>query len=202
MKHTAAILSIFLAMAIALSFPHLSSGATFCALTVHVLSESKPANVSKVRLFDMSGKVVFDEEVKGADVRICDFGFGPHKLVVGWDHCSPTTVSDLRLRPGRPITLLVRLNMCTESWGSETSCRVYLRIREPGGAPIGQAHLSFGDEAQDGVSDEFGRFEWSMNQGAVGVATVTRTGYIPSRIDLRCPAPTEIEKEVVIAPVR
>jgi hypothetical protein len=85
----------------------------FCALTVQVLfQDGSPARLQPARLTDPSGKIVFDEQIENSSFSICDFGIGAHKLTVGYGFCYPVTISGIRLRLGRPIHLVVRLNQC------------------------------------------------------------------------------------------
>src|SRR5258707_913557 len=64
----------------------------FCALSVDlVFHDGTPAKLQPVRLLDPAGNTVFDQQPGDSTVRICDFGFGPHKLVVGYKFCYPVT---------------------------------------------------------------------------------------------------------------
>ena len=85
---------LILAGSVVKTSPAASNG--FCALTVDLLAENgAPSRLTPVRLIDPSGKTVFDQQVDGPVVRICDFGFGPHKLAVGYGFCYPVTISNL-----------------------------------------------------------------------------------------------------------
>lgn len=85
----------------------------FCALSVELVPvRGTQLRHIPVRLLDQSGKAVFDEQVNNPAFRICDFGFGPHTLVVGSSNCHPMEIHGLRLRFGEPITLTVPLNEC------------------------------------------------------------------------------------------
>src|SRR5260370_549074 len=68
----------------------------FCGLSVGLLSsDGSPARLTPVRLVDPSGKTVYDEQVEGPTFQICDFGFGPHTLIIGYGFCYPVTISGL-----------------------------------------------------------------------------------------------------------
>ncbi len=58
-------------------------GADFCALTVDIVSpDGSPALMTFARFIAPDGRVVLDKIVEGPTLRICDFGFGEHKLVL------------------------------------------------------------------------------------------------------------------------
>ena len=181
----------------------ISAAATkaFCALTLDVLdSGGAPAKLTPVKLIDSSGAIVFDQQVEGSTVRICDFGFGPHRLVVGYGRCYPATISNLRLRMGRPIHLTVRLNACPpDNWGGSL-CDVYLRVREPSGAPVAGAGLALGDDGSNSLSDQYGRVESFLVGGSSAVATISKEGYGSQHLTLRCTQSEDIEKEVLLTP--
>jgi hypothetical protein len=76
-----------------------------CGLTVRVLSGGKPAGISRVRLIAPDGTVERDDEVRGGEDKICDFGPGPHTLIVGEDQCYPTRITNIRLDLDHPLVL-------------------------------------------------------------------------------------------------
>jgi hypothetical protein len=75
---------------------HSVAAKEFCALSVELLdSEGAPAKLTPVQLINSSGEIVFDQQVSGSMLHICDFGLGRHKLVVGYGFCYPITISNL-----------------------------------------------------------------------------------------------------------
>lgn len=173
----------------------------FCALSVEVqFHDGSPARLTPVRLVDPSGKVVFDEQAEKSTFRICDFGFGPHSLVVGYGFCYPTTVSGLELHLGRPIHLMVRLNECPPHV-SRGSCSVYLRARSPSGSALENVSVSWGTGGPPGATDAYGRVGTSLVGPATTTAILTKEGYIPESIALHCTKSEGIEREIVLKPV-
>jgi hypothetical protein len=171
----------------------------FCALSVDVLfHDGSRARLQPVQLIDSSGKVVFDQETEDSQLHICDFGFGPHKLVVGYGFCYQTTISGLQLRLGYPIHLTVRLNECPRDvWRG--GCVVYLRVRESNGSPIDHVNVSLGPGPQSNVTDRFGRVEVRLGFGKSAVATISKDAYLSDFLPLRCAEAEEfIEKEIEI----
>ena len=171
----------------------------FCALTVELLDrDGAPAKLTPVQLIGPSGEIVFNDQVSGSKLRICDFGFGLHKLVVGPSYCHPITISGLRLRLGKPMDLTVRMNGCPpDIWGGSL-CSVYLRVREPTGARVEGSSLSFGPSEPAVVTDEFGRVGNSLVAGSSISATLSKVGYVSQHFSLSCKQSEDIEREVVL----
>jgi len=172
----------------------------FCALTVDLQTfDGRPASRTPVTLVDSSGKVVFHDSVAGPRVQICDFGFGPHTLVVG--SCYKTEISKVVLRLGQPIHLAVRKSECPAEV-SRTTCLVYFRIRDQSGAAVAEVELNWETrEGPKGSSDAFGRVESFLPEDATGVAILSKTGYDAQRIGLQCADLGDIEREVVMKQV-
>ena len=192
-----------LVMAATLTEPSAVAAKDFCALTVELVdSHGAPAKLTPVRLIDSSGRTVFDEQIEGPTVRICDFGFGLHRLVAGYGFCYPVTISNLRLGMGRPIHLTVRLNACPpDIWGGSL-CDGYLRVREPSGAAVPGARLRLApaNGTSDSLSDQYGRVESFLVGGSSAVATISKEGYGAQHMSLRCTQSEEIEREVLLTP--
>jgi hypothetical protein len=176
-----------------------SSATDFCALTVDFMDhQGRPARLTPVQLMDPSGKVVFDKQVEGPSMRICDFGFGAHQLLVGYSFCYPVRISGLRLVLGNPIHLTVRLNKCPpDTWYGKV-CRTYLRVRDQAGAHVQGVRVLWGTHERPGVTDGFGRVESYLLEGTFTQATLSKEGYLPETVSLACPESGEIEKEVVL----
>jgi len=170
----------------------------FCALRVRIISsDGTPARLTPVRLIDPVGKVVFDQQVENSELSICDFGFGPHKLAVGYGFCYPTTISGIELRMGHTINLIVRLNECApDLWRS--GCSLYFRIRETTGSPLEGVSVSLGAERIDGTTDRFGRIEGFLMTGTSATALIKKQGFTTETTTTRCEASEEIEKDVAM----
>ncbi len=172
----------------------------FCALSVEIHDQKdQPARLTPVQLVDPSGRTVFDEQVEGSTVRICDFGFGPHQLRVGYSFCYPITISGLRLILGRSIHLTVRLNQCPPDIWYGRLCRVYLRVREQAGAQARGVNVAWGTNEPPGMTDQFGRVESYLLEGQSTQARLSGGGYVTESVPLECPESEQvIEKEVVL----
>jgi len=178
-----------------------ANAADFCALTVDILdSTGGPARLTHVQLVDPAGKVVFQDQVAGSTLRICDFGFGEHKLVVGNPLCYPNTVGGLRLRLDEPIHLTVRLNWCPRDRFASNLCNVYLRIRDPAGKPLPEATLLWDQMSARPLSDDMGRVGAPLVSGQSVVATVSKQGYSTETIPISCKEGEAIEREVLLKP--
>ena len=181
-------------------FSGTAAAGEFCALSVSISThDGRPARLTPVLLMDSSGKRVFDEQADGSELRICDFGFGPHKLVIGYGFCYPVTISNIVLRPGRPIHLAVRLNECpADVWRG--SCSAYFRVRNSKGQPLDRVRVTSDGNPTPIMTDQFGRVEVFVLKGKPSVITFSRTGYSALQLSLTCPSAEEIDREIVLTP--
>ena len=170
----------------------------FCALTLKIeKSDGTPAAGTWVDLVGPRGDVQKSEFVRGDTYRICDFGFGPHAIIVGSNECHPVTVSKLYLRLGHPILLHVRKNKC-EDGGEHTGCDVYLRISDEHGKPIERATVSSEGHGWVNRADEFGRISSLLADGD-RVLSVSADGYEPNTFSIRCENGTDVRREIVLS---
>ncbi len=173
-----------------------AAAAEFCALTVDIIgTDGHPARLTPVRLIDPSGKTVFDKEVEGSSVKICDFGFGPHTLMVGYRHCYPVSIPNLVLRLDEPLRLVVRLNQCARDGMRDNVCLVYLRVHDPSGSPVENAVVVSSSDAPR--TDSFGRV---MNYVLTGtsIIVIRAPGFLEANIPLTCMSTEEIDKEITL----
>lgn len=186
---------LLIALIVGLLTP-LASAEEFCALTADLqYQDGRPARLTPVRLTDPAGKVVFDGPAVDSQVRICDFGFGPHKLEVGYTFCYPVAISGLRLRLGRPIRLTIRLNDCPpDEWRG--SCRAYLRVRNSSESPIEGVAISWGTGQDPVTTDRFGRAEISILPDTSTAAVLAKPGYATEKVILRCETSEDIERTI------
>lgn len=175
--------------------------AEFCALTVDIIRpDGSPARFTPVRFLDPAGKALLDETVESSTLRICDFGFGPHTLVIGHSYCHPVAFEGLRLRLDEPIHLIARLNTCSRDRWPGNLCSVYLRVRDAGGGRIGGALLRWNAPTPGATSDSMGRLAAFLVGGDKTTATVSKVGYVTSTLSLACAGSEDIEIEVVLEP--
>ena len=173
-------------------------GDDFCALTVTLTSFTslQPAS-TWVELVDQSGDVERREEMHGATLRICDFGFGPHTLRVGTNGCLPVSISNLRVVLGRPLNLNVMLNDCGYPDTLRSACLLYLRAVDSRGAPVPDAEVLFHPSPGTlAKTDSFGRFQ-SLYRGSREII-LNKAGFEAGRANARCKETEEIDIKVVM----
>lgn len=190
------------AIFVAIFLPEIRAG-EFCAVTLFVSSpDGKPA-VVRVHMLDRSGNVELNtfSEIQG--LKICDFGFGPHRIVISPDSCFPTTVSNLRVLDGRPITLHVIDNPCTKYPTESNGCKVYFRVRSGAGEKIAGATIRPSMTRDDHLeTDSFGR-AWTVMLPSMSFRfTASHEGYSPESLDVTCPDSNKlIEREFMLSPL-
>jgi hypothetical protein len=168
----------------------------FCAVTVHIQGpDRKPITSTWFELRDPSEKVVRKAKT-GPNLRLCDFGFGPHRLTVGANECLPITISDLRVFFGHPVTLDVTLNPC--SYGDELGggCLLYLRVADAKGDPISDINLSSATLRGTSHTDAYGRFQAHF-KGSLNI-TYSKPGFEAGTFQLQCRDNEEIDKDLTI----
>lgn len=179
-----------------------AKGESFCALTVNVrFPDGRSARLQPVQLVDPQGKTVFDgrTDEAGSPVPICDFGFGDHRLVVGYGFCYRTTIDGVRFDRDHPIHLTVHLNRCPPhtSYGG---CRVYLRIVDPADHPLSGVHIQWNNNEPDSVSDEFGRV-WTYSVATSQTElTLKREGFSTQKTTISCTGGSKVDKTIVLSP--
>jgi len=175
--------------------------ADFCALTVDILkADGSPANLTPMKFIDPAGKVISDETVEGPVLRICDFGFGRYKLVLGFEHCYPVAFENLRLRLDESIHLVARLNSCSADRFPGNTCAVYLRVRDSNGGPVKGAVLSWTANTPGAASDDMGRVGAFLVGGESTNASVSKEGFKSQTLSLKCVNSEDLEREVALEP--
>ena len=73
-----------------------------CLLTVYVEDDMhRPAIKTWVELRDEESRVVRKEQISGQPLRICDFGFGKHTLIIEGNSCYRSPSRTFRVRRAR-----------------------------------------------------------------------------------------------------
>jgi hypothetical protein len=167
----------------------------FCALAVVVgdptTLHSQTASVPVV-LINASGKVVQSETTRFGVAKFCDFGFGPHRVVVAPDGCAPVTIDNVRLWPGYSQTVSAILNLCPHPAVTYGSCSVYLRVQSAG-RPVSEAAASVGTAAEPFRADAFGRIWFSLSNGTSANVSLDAKGYIKRSVALNCEDGRDLE---------
>lgn len=186
----------FLCLLLVLSCRQVLALESFCALTLQIETpDGQPARRTWVELRDPTGKMVLQEQVHGPVLTICDFGPGPHSLTTGGNQCHPTTISNLYMKMGHPISLRVRQQKC-EIYSSEHSgCEFLARIRDERGRAISGARLLLNGFEGPERSDEFGRLViWLVSAHNDVVADAP--GYRPQSIAVQCESGDNLDREI------
>jgi|CZKN01.1.fsa_nt_gi hypothetical protein len=175
-----------------------ATGEDFCALTLNLVdSRGLPPYSTWVELVDESGTAERLEQVHGATLKICDFGFGPHTLRVGTNECLPISISNLRVVLGRPLHLNVMLNNCGYQDTFRSACLLYLRAVDSLGVPVPDAEILFhpspGTLAR---TDSFGRFQ-GLYRGSRDII-LKKAGFEDGVTAAQCKATEEIDIKVVM----
>jgi hypothetical protein len=171
-------------------------GDAYCAVTLNVTGfDGKPITSTWVELVDPSGRVVHKEMMVGPQLKVCDFGFGPHELRVGTNECLPVTVSNLRLVIGSPVVLNVVLNACGYQETMRTGCLVYFRVVDEGGGTVSSAEFS-PRLGQPPRTDSLGRYQ-GLFTGSHDL-TFTASGFEAASAHIECQGREEVDQIVVM----
>jgi len=187
-----------LAVVFALVGPVTARADDFCALTLRVTGPmGEPSRSTWIELDDASGRVVWRDAMQGPDLKICDFGFGPHTLRVGTNECLPVAISNLRVVFGFPLSLHVILDGCGYREQMRKGCLVYLRTVGTDGQPLPGVNFSppivRGDPQR---TDGFGR--WQSLFGGEHDLTFSKPGFAPVAVHVRCNDNEEVDQEIVM----
>jgi hypothetical protein len=167
---------------------------------VHAIGGALKSN-TRVQLWDSKGSLKFND-LSAADgsVKICDFGFGPHSVIVGPDSCYPTSISIERIEPEHSIELHV-IDNCPalpDVW--RTFCTAYVRVKASSGAPVAGAVITPGSTRGPPVTDGYGRVWVYLKPGVIPL-TISRDSFSPKVVPITCRHAEDIEKEIVLEPL-
>jgi hypothetical protein len=177
--------------------PQTAGAAEFCALTVKAVnSDGRPVTSTWIELVDPRGAVVRSQMMVGPELKICDFGFGPHTLRVGTNECLPAAVSNLRVVLGSPLEVTVTLNSCGYRLSGRVGCFLYLRVTDREGSPVEGVDLSPPLSDPAGRTDAYGRYQVAF----VGDRdmTLSKDGYYSSTVHLACQANEEVDQGIIL----
>lgn len=176
-----------------------SSGmaADFCALNVVVTNSRSQPVATPVQLLDSAGKLVYEGIAADGKARICDFGLGFHRLIVGSNKCGQVTIGKVYLQYGYPLHLKVVLNEC---FGEimVLGCPVYLRVAPAGAKPFAE----IGVRLKSGTikTDRYGRLWFLLPRGEQEDVEIQLDGYQPVSRSFACPELRSIAEEIVLQP--
>jgi hypothetical protein len=170
----------------------------FCALTLHVEeAPGDPFTSTWVELVNSSGRTVLRQMMRGPELKICDFGFGPHTLRVGTNECFPVAISGLKVVLDAPIELHVILNPCVYREVMHTGCSIYFRSVDDDHAALPDVQFSPAiNLGRPSTTDAFGRWQGLFRRAYD--LTFTKPGFQPSRIHIQCHDGEDVEQEVVL----
>lgn len=163
----------------------------FCAVTLSVrLSDGQPVPSASARLIDPSGETVQRKRVINGRAEFCDFGFGPHSILVrAGSDCGSVLLRGVRLAYGFAQTFGVILNTCGyEGNASGNACFTYLRVASPDGKPLAGVEIKeTGVTSPIVATDRYGRASVSVHAGAQAEFTLLKPGYKTDVLHLGCP---------------
>lgn len=174
----------------------------FCAVRVHVESEDgRTLAQVPVTLWDPSGiRILSTVTDSSGEARICDFGFGPHRIQVGETTCHPVLIRNIWIYFPDPLDFRVRLRTCTEKPRTSGTCSLFLRIVGPRGKPVPKALIRTQAEQEAVTSDQAGRaFLASIADGSQ--LNVSAPGYKSETAQVSCGSDSRVGRQVELTPV-
>jgi hypothetical protein len=170
-----------------------------CPLVVNVTGPGKePVSGVTVELEDSQGAVVFRGRSGSSSVKICDFGFGRHTLVVDRRGCWPTRLEIKGLAGPLESQLNVTVNDCPpEQW--RTGCLVHMRIRtKEDGRSVRDALVTSIPSGVRRRSDAYGRVWPLVAPGATTKLVISAAGFSEESSEVRCKSTELIELPVTL----
>jgi hypothetical protein len=181
---------------------HAQTG-TFCAVTVEVTGpDNLPIQSTWMELLGPDGKVEARNQMDGPIYRLCDFGFGQHSLRVGANECFPVTISNLRVRFGDPIFLKVHLNACSGGEEITNACRIYFRIVDDGGKALPGTRTALQGLASSLTADKYGRVQTFLPKDHTMTYSFLKPGFEAGSAQLACTERREVDRVIVLTPVK
>lgn len=170
-----------------------------CLLRLRTVNESAvPLSGVPVELVDAEGRIVFATQSQDGEAEICDFDFGTYSVRVWRGACLPTTVSNIRFKPGEPMRLTIMVNTCTPRPDHRTACGVYVRVRTPDGRPIQRVEVWQNGRDWKVLGDQFGRAVFPVKRAATTAVLVGAPGYRTEALRLSCIDVEDIERRIVL----
>jgi len=193
-----AALAVILAMGLLIS-PQNSLGMERCAVTVTVVNEATiPIKAQQeVLLIGPAGQVVGSSRTQDGVARFCEFGFGPHHILVGNpSNCGAVEIKNVRYDPFRDQSFRVYLNPCLGGSQLSTGCVALLRVVNGKGDPVVNAvSMARGKVRQ---SDRSSLFIYRLRVGEELAVSFEADGYQPADTTLACRYIQLFEREIVL----
>ncbi len=171
----------------------------FCAVKLIVTTHNgMPVADTSAEIRDESGQVVGRTRVVNGKAEFCDFGFGPHSILVGGSQCAAVELKDVRLRFGLPQTFQVILNLCMDYGTQGNACFYYFRVSSENGEPLSSVNVSNQKISKYSVTDRYGRVQAAVGIGQKDVFQFTKQGYQPERFSMSCDSLKETEEKAIV----
>jgi len=171
-----------------------------CAVEIAVRSPGgAPFRGATIRVLDAKGTYEF--ETKSGDdgtARICDFGFGPHEIIVSPRSCFPVRFKVDRVLERHPIRLEATLNPCPVYPNDRDYCIAYFRVTSQEGTPIASASIEPPIVPLPQSTDRYGRVWVYLPSGWSKSLSVVASGYLPKAVTVNCRSTEVVEKPVVL----
>lgn len=168
-----------------------------CAVQIRISdSDGNVPTHATARLVDPSGKVIATQAAHGGAVEFCDFGFGPHSIIVAVAPCFEATMRGVVNHWHRKQVFDVVVLECDIRDGFQEGCFVYVRVLSKDQKPIQGAAVRLRDSITVLKTDEFGRAMTGLPQGGKDAVMISYGGSVISR-PVRCGQPARnVEVEV------
>jgi hypothetical protein len=155
---------------------------------------------ASVELVDSQGKTLIQTLTRNSQAELCDFGFGPHTIIVARDSCTPVVLQNIRLRIGETQKFYVVLNPCAHYFGTK-GCSVYFRISSNVGGPLSNPHVSVSGLTEPLVADRYGRLSTALLSGSAATYDISAPEHERAILTVTCKEREEFEKAVVLKKV-
>ncbi|MEP7367836.1 MAG: hypothetical protein ABI972_31630 [Acidobacteriota bacterium] len=170
-----------------------------CGLTVKVITPvGAPFSGMPVQLIGPAGATIQEQSTDAQGIaRFCDFGFGPHTLLVDDKTCLPVVVKNVRLDLRAEQTVTIVKNSCAH-WMGSRGCSVYLRVGDESKRAIPSPLLEVEGVAEPIDGDRFGRLRATLSPNSSARFRVSAGGYLSRNIEIPCSQFEDIELNVTL----
>lgn len=172
----------------------------FCAIKLIVTTDDgRPIPSTAAELRDRSGRVVARTPIKNGTGEFCDFGIGPHSILIGGNSCGAVEIKNVHLRYKLPQTFDVILNLCLGEGDEEgNACFKYVRVLGDDGKPISYAHVERVSSSETNLTDRYGRIFLTVDPGKQDSFVFSKEGYKSSKLQFNCGPIGRSETAVVL----
>jgi hypothetical protein len=192
LNHAALAIMLFLDVAVAAD--------EFCAVELSVIDRYGRIQDAPfpVVLKDSHGTVVARTTLQKGTARFCDFGFGPHSILIGRpESCGSTEIRNITFKWRNPQHFVSVLNFCIgEGDGGLTGCPIELRVTDQEGRPV--PFPTAKNNGRNVRGQETGFLATALSPGQSTELVVEAGGYTERRLSFRCDKVQIFQETVVL----